>query len=102
MQDDGAFISAYSEAQALLQAARPDQIQEALRLLACEVAYCGRYRECLPLGELSARIAGAAKDVTSMELVTEGMTHLVEVLRRLHVTPEAVRSLGTPKLGRGD
>lgn len=58
MQDDDAFISAYSEAQALLQAARPDQIQETLRLLTCEVAYCGRYRECLPLGELSARIAG--------------------------------------------
>jgi len=97
MQEDDAFISAYSEAQALLQAARRDQIQEALRLLACEVAYCGRYHECLPLGELSARIAGAAQDATSMALVTEGMTHLVEVLRRLHVTPEEGRSLGTPK-----
>jgi hypothetical protein len=32
-----------------------------------------------------------------MVLVTEGMTHLVEVLRRLHVTPEEGRSLGTPK-----
>jgi hypothetical protein len=98
-QDDDPFISAYSEAQALLQAARRDQIQEALRLLACEVAYCERYHECLPLGELAGRIAGAAKDVTSMELVTEGMTHLVEVLRRLHVTAEEGRPVGTSKQG---
>ena len=34
-----------------------------------------------------------------MELVTEGMTHLVEVLRRLHVTPEEGRPVGTPKQG---
>jgi hypothetical protein len=61
------------------------------------VAYCRRYHECLPLGELAGRIAGATQDVTSMELVTEGMTHLVEALHGLRVTVEEGRAVGVPK-----
>jgi DNA transposition AAA+ family ATPase len=92
MHEDDGFLSAYSEALELQRAARPDQVAEALRLLACEVAYCARYSECLPLDELSARIAEADKDAAGIALVAEGMAHLVEVLRRLHVTPSASRS----------
>ena len=49
-QDDDPFISAYSEAQALLQAARRDQIQEALRLLACEVPTASGTMSVFPSG----------------------------------------------------
>ena len=49
------IVTAFMEAQALLQHARPDQLHELARLLACEVAYCRRYGETLPLGELVQR-----------------------------------------------
>ena len=83
MQQDDPFIDAYSEAQELLQAARPDQVAEALRLLACEVAYYERYHERPTLDELTARIREADKDAAGMEVVVDGMRHLVAVLRRL-------------------
>ena len=80
------FLSAYTKANALLLA-RPDQLHEALRLLACQVAYCARYREVLPLGELVERIAAADRDPASARLVAEGLEHLVEVLGILNVAP---------------
>ncbi len=101
MHDDF-FVSAYREAEELLQGARRDQVAEALWLLACQVAYAERYHECLPLEELAARIAGAPKDATSMELVAEGMAHLVEVLRRLRVVRGEPTSFNTQTLGWGD
>ena len=89
MQDD--FIPAFGEAQELLEAARAGQLFEALRLLACEVAYCHRYREVIPLHELETRIRSASTDPAGLQIVTDGMVHLVEVLRRLHVTPTEPR-----------
>jgi hypothetical protein len=83
-QDD--FIPAFVEVQELLHAARPDQLFEALRLLACEVAYCQCYHEVLPLPEWEARIQMSA-DPAALRMVTAGMVHLVEVLHRVHVTP---------------
>jgi thioredoxin-like negative regulator of GroEL len=102
MQHDEACVAAYREAQELLYPARPDQVAEALRLLACEVAYAKRYHECLPLEELTARIAAAPQDVASMELISEGMAHLVEVLRRLRITWAEPTSSNTPTPGWGD
>jgi hypothetical protein len=102
MQQDDVFIGAYREAQEHLQSARPGQLSEALRLLAYEVAYLKRYHEALSLEELTARIAAAPEDVASMELVTEGMAHLVEVLRRLSVTRAEPTSFNTATLGWGD
>jgi len=102
MQEDDPFTATYREAEELIRAARPDQIAEALRLLACRVAHAERYHESLPLEELIARIAGAPKDAASIELVAVGMAHLVEVLRRLHVTRSESISCNTPTLGWGD
>lgn len=82
-----AFLTAYAETHALLQAARPDQIHEALRLLAFQVAYCERYREVLPAADLAVRIGSASHDPAAEALVTEGLDHLAEVLRRLNVAP---------------
>jgi hypothetical protein len=48
MQEDDPVTSTYREAEELIRAARPDQIAEALRLLACPVAYAERYHESLP------------------------------------------------------
>ena len=62
MQEDDPYTTTYREAEELIRAARPDQIADALRLLACPVAYAGRYREFLPLEELIARIAEAGKE----------------------------------------
>ena len=81
------IVTAFMEAQALLQHARPDQLHELARLLACEVAYCRRYGETLPIGELVQRIEAANRDPASAALVTDGLGHLSEVLRLLHVTP---------------
>ena len=82
MQHDP-FIGAYSEAQERLQAARPEQVAEALRLLACEVSYYETYNSRPTLDELTARIREADKDAAGMEVVVDGMRHLVAVLRRL-------------------
>jgi hypothetical protein len=68
--------NACTEANALMQRARPDQLHETLRLRACEVAHCERYRETLPLDELAARIAVAPQDPAGAELVSLGMTRL--------------------------
>lgn len=87
MSTDDPILSGFTEAQALLQQARPDQLHEALRLLACQAAYCERYGETLPLGELVARIGSADRDPAGAALVSEGLAHLVEVLHLLHVTP---------------
>ena len=102
MQEDDPYTTTYREAEELIRAARSDQIAEALRLRACQVAYAERYHECLPLEELIARVAGAPKDAASIELVAVGMAHLVEVLRRLHVTRSESTSCNTPTLGWGD
>lgn len=56
MQEDDPFTSTYREAEELIRAARPDQIAEALRLLACRVAYCVSYHERPSLEELTVRI----------------------------------------------
>jgi hypothetical protein len=96
------FLSAYTEANALLLA-RPDQLHEALRLLACQVAYCARYREVLPLGELVERIAAADRDPASAQLVTEGLEHLVEMLGILNVAsakPGSTEALSVPSNAR--
>ena len=82
------FLTAYTETQALLQAARPDQLQEAFRLLACEVAYAKRYHEVPSLDELSVRIKATQTDPASLEIVIDGLGHLAEVLRRLRVAPD--------------
>ncbi len=81
------LVTAFMEAQALLEHARPDQLHEALRLLACQAAYCERYGEVLPLSELVGRIRAANRDPAGAALVTDGLGHLVEVLGLLHVAP---------------
>lgn len=81
------LLTAYADAQALLQAARPDQIHEALRLLSFQVAYCERYHEVLPAADLAERIGNASHDPAAAALVTEGLGHLADVLRRLNVAP---------------
>ena len=87
MSDPDALLTAYAEAQALLQAARPDQIHEALRLLAFQVAYCERYHEVPPAADLAERIGSAGRDPAAAALVAEGLDHLAAVLRLLNVAP---------------
>ena len=73
MVDDDEFVQVFGVVQAMLREARGDQVAEALRLLASEVAYCERYRERPTFDELTARIGGAGKDPASMALVGEGV-----------------------------
>jgi hypothetical protein len=84
MHDDE-FVAVFGEVEAMLRSARSDQVAEALRLLASEVAYLERYREQPSLEELTARINEAGEDPASMALVVGGLRHLVEVLTRLRV-----------------
>ena len=97
MEDDATFVKVFREVDAILREARRDQVAEALRLLACEVAYCGRYHERPSLDEVTARIGVAGEDPASIALVVEGMKHLVAVLARLRVpVPEdEVENLGS-------
>jgi hypothetical protein len=87
MEERDTFIAEFGAAERHLRAARLDQIEEALRLLACEVAYAERYGECLPLAELALRIADR-EDPASAALLSRGMEHLTEVLRRLNVVAD--------------
>jgi hypothetical protein len=90
MHDDG-FVSAFILVETFLREARRDQIAEALRLLACEVAYCGRYRKRPSLDALTAQVVKANRDEQTMGVVVEGMRHLAEVLARLRVpAPEGM------------
>jgi hypothetical protein len=57
VQEDGSFTNTYREAEELIRAARPGQIAEALRVLACRVAHAERYHEFLPLEEVLAASA---------------------------------------------
>ena len=88
MSTEDPILSGFTEDQALLQRARLDQLHEALRLLACQAAYCERYRATLPLGELVKRIRSADRDPVGAALVSEGLAYLNEVLRLLYVTPD--------------
>jgi hypothetical protein len=56
MEDDDEFVTVFGEVEAILREARGDQVAEALRLLASEVAYCGMYHERPSLDELTTRI----------------------------------------------
>ena len=97
MEDDDEFVKVFGEVEAILREARRDQVAEALRLLACEVAYCERYGERPSLDEVTARIGEAGEDPASMALVVEGMKRLAAVLARLRVqVPEdEVENLGS-------
>jgi len=98
--DDDEFVKVFGEVEAILREARRDQVAEALRLLACEVAYCERYRERPSLDEVTARIGEAGEDPAAMALVVEGMKHLVAVLARLRVpVPEGASARKVEDLG---
>ena len=56
-------------------------LYEALRLLGIATAHAARYGEALPVAELVERIKTADVDPAADAIVTEGMTHLLEVLR---------------------
>lgn len=84
MKDD-AFLKMFADLNAMLRDARPDQVAEALRLVACEVAFCARYRERPSLDEFVARITAAGEDEAAMAVVVDGLAHLREVLELLHV-----------------
>jgi hypothetical protein len=93
MKTDEEFVGAFMLVETFLRDARRDQVAEALRLLACEVAYCGRYRKRPSLDELAAQVSKAHRDQETMRVVVEGMRHLAELLARLRVpAPE-----GTPE-----
>jgi hypothetical protein len=79
------FRSAYYQADALLDAAAPECLHEVIRLLACQAAYARRYREYFPPEALRAQIGTGGQDAIHRALVTEAMTHLVEILRWLDV-----------------
>ena len=51
MKTDEEFVGAFILVETVLRDARRDQVAEALRLLACEVAYCGRCRKPPSLGD---------------------------------------------------
>jgi hypothetical protein len=95
-------LAAYREADTVLLSARPDQLHEALRILACDVAHCRRYGEALPLSEMVQRISAANRDPASAALVSEGLGHLVEVLRLLNVAPTAPDAAGHCEALRAD
>jgi len=61
MQED-AFSSALQESEDLLWAAQPEQLQEGMRMLACQVAYARRHHECLPVDEINQWIETGRKD----------------------------------------
>lgn len=85
MKTDEEFVGAFILVETFLRDARRDQVAEALRLLACEVAYCGRYRKPPSLAELVAQVSMAHRDEETMGVVVEGMRHLAEVLAQLRV-----------------
>lgn len=86
MQEDD-FSSALQEAEDLLWAAQPEQLQAGMRLLACQVAYARRYHECLPVEEIGHWIETGRKDPSRREVVAEGMRQIIEVLGTLGVEP---------------
>lgn len=91
MKTDEEFVGAFTLVETFLREARRDQVAEALRLLAVEVAYCGRYRKPPSLTDLLAQVSKAPRDEDTMGMVVEGMRHLAEVLAQLRVpVPEGM------------
>ena len=84
MQADD-FASAVQEAEDLLWAAQPEEIQAGLRILACLVAYAQRHQTFLSVAEITEWLEAGRKDPKKREITSEGMERLAEVLRALGV-----------------
>jgi hypothetical protein len=86
MQADD-FASAVQEAEDLLWAAQPEELQAGLRILACQVAYAQRHQTFLSVADITEWLEAGRKDPKKREIVAEGMERLVEVLRALGIKP---------------
>ncbi|MCG6861958.1 MAG: hypothetical protein LJE70_11860 [Chromatiaceae bacterium] len=84
MQTDD-FVTALNKSEDLLWAAQPDELQDGLRILACQVAYARGHRACLPIDDVKEWLEAGRKDPTKRKIVTEGMERLIEVLTALGV-----------------
>jgi len=86
MQKDD-FQAALQKSEDLLWAAQPEELQTAMRILACQVAYARRHQACLPINEIKEWLEAGRKDPKKREIVVEGMEQIIEVLTAVGVEP---------------
>ena len=81
------YATAGQEAEDLLWAAQTEQLQKAMRILACQVAYARRHKACLPIDEIKEWLETGRKDPAKREVLAEGMERIIEVLQAVGVEP---------------
>ena len=81
------YATAGQEAEDLLWAAQPEQLQEGMRILACQVVYARRHGAYLAIDEIRDWLETGRKDPAKREVLTEGMERIIEVLQAVGVEP---------------
>lgn len=91
MSRQSEFAKVLGEAEALLEEVAPHEANSALYLLSCQAAYARRSQIFLSFRDLGMLFDKGRKKPDTLDVLTEGLTELVRVLRGVHaweVRPE--------------